>query len=254
MQIVNAEKYLAQGDTSSSRIQTVTAARGEIVDRYGRVLVYNRSGFNIEFDAAYLPKSKLNPTVLKLTSLMSSTGDTWRDDLPMEKQAPYSFTEGSFDAAATLRSTLGLARYATAQNCFDAMVTRYKLEGMRESDQRTIMGVRWSMERADYSVSAPFTFSEDVGDKIIAVIKESSFEFEGVNIVSATFREYTDPTLAPHILGYTGLMSESEWAKVKDSGDYQMNGKIGKAGIEKAAESMLKGTDGKIKITTDANG
>ena len=36
LQIVNAEEYLAQADTSDHRTLTVTAARGEIIDRYGR--------------------------------------------------------------------------------------------------------------------------------------------------------------------------------------------------------------------------
>ena len=82
--LVHAEDYLAQADTSSTRIQTVTATRGEIVDRYGRVLVYNRSGYNVVFDAAYLPSSQLNDTIDRLASLFGRIGDSWTDDLPME--------------------------------------------------------------------------------------------------------------------------------------------------------------------------
>lgn len=254
VQLVNADYYLAQADTSSTRTLTVTATRGEIVDRYGRVLVYNRSGFNIEFDAAYLPSSELNSTISRLVDLLQQTGDSWSDRLPLSAEAPYGFTEDAESDVATLRTTLGLAHYATAENCFDAMVTRYKLEGMSETQQRIIMGVRYSMERADYSVSAPFCFAEDVSDRTVTVLKESSFDYEGVNIVNATFREYADPSMAPHILGYTGLMSADEWSEVKDSGEYQFNDKIGKAGIEKAMESSLRGTDGKIRITQNASG
>ena len=254
LQVVNAEEYLAQADTSSTRTLTVTATRGEIVDRYGRSLVFNRNGFNIEFDAAYLPTSQLNSTISRLVALLERTGDVWVDRLPMAKEAPYAFAEEAESDVSELRKTLGLAHYATAENCFDAMVNRYKLEGMSEAEQRIIMGVRYSMERADYSIAAPFCFAEDVSDNTVTVLKESSFDYKGVNIVNATFREYADPTLAAHILGYTGLMSADEWAKVKDTGLYQFNDKIGKAGVERAYEEYLKGTDGKIRITQSASG
>ena len=70
LQLVNADYYKAQGDNSSVRTLTIPAARGEIVDRYGRVLVYNRDGFNIVFDAATLPSNKTNSIILKLIKLL----------------------------------------------------------------------------------------------------------------------------------------------------------------------------------------
>ena len=254
VQLVNAASYLAQADTSSTRTQTVAATRGEILDRYGRVLVSNRAGYNVVFDAATLPSSGLNGVIARLSELLTRTGDQWTDNLPLTADAPYDFLPDAESDVASLRSHLGLARYATAANCFDAMVSRYRLEGLTETVQRTVMGVRYSMEKADYSIATPFVFAEDVSDRAVTVLKETAFEYEGVELRAATFREYTDPTLAPHILGYVGLMSAEEWERVKESGAYQFNDKIGKAGMEQAAESYLHGTAAKIRVTQDASG
>ena len=254
LQVVNADYYKAQGDTSSVRTLTVSAARGEIVDRYGRVLVYNRDGFNIVFDAAALPNSKTNSIILKLIKLLKGTEIEWTDTLPMEKELDYSFVADKQTDISTLRTTLGLARYATAENCFDAMVERYSLEGLSPQEQRLIMGVRYAMESSDFSTANPFTFAEDVGDKLAQTVQEYYSDLPGVVIEKANFREYTDPTLAPHVLGYTGLMSATDWEKYKDTGEYRYSDKVGKAGIELAAEEYLKGVDGKFTVVQNADG
>jgi len=254
LQVVNADYYKAQGDTSSVRTLTVSAARGEIVDRYGRVLVYNRDGFNIVFDAAALPNSKTNSIILKLIKLLKGTEIEWTDTLPMEKELGYSFVDDKQTDISTLRTTLGLARYATAENCFDAMVERYSLEGLSPQEQRLIMGVRYAMESSDFSTANPFTFAEEVGDKLAQTVQEYYSDLPGVVIEKANFREYTDPTLAPHVLGYTGLMSATDWEKYKDTGEYRYSDKVGKAGIELAAEEYLKGVDGKFTVVQNADG
>ena len=254
LQIVNADTYLAQADTSSYRTLTVSAARGEIIDRYGRPLVINREGFNIVFDAAYLPTSKLNDTILILTDLLTENEQKWTDNLPLKVTKPYGFSEDMDYSIGVMKSELELNDYATAQNCFDAMITRYKLQGYTASQQRIIMGVRYSMQLADYSISLPFTFAEDVDRKIVEIIEENSVDFTGVVIKAATFREYPDPEVASHLLGTVGLLTAEEWADVKDSGKYNMNDKIGKSGIEYAAEEYLKGQDGKIAIVQTASG
>ncbi len=254
LQLVNAEFYLTQADTSNRRTLTVHAARGEIIDRYGRPLVINREGFNIVFDAAYLPNSSLNNTIYMLTSLLSESDQKWTDKLPLKVTKPYGFSDDMEYSVSVMKSELGLNSYATAKNCFDEMVRRYKLQGYTPAEQRIIMGVRYSMELSDYSISLPFTFAEDVTAKTVEIIEENSEKLKGVVIQAATFREYPDPEVASHLLGTIGLLTAEEWEKVKDSGEYNMNDKIGKSGIEYAAEKYLKGVDGKISIVQSATG
>ncbi len=254
-QVVNADKYSASASGAYSRVVTVTAPRGEIVDRYGRSLIYNRDGFNIVFDATTLSADTTNKKIRNLISLMRKFDCEWLDNTPLTASAPYEFAEEAKSTdISQMRTKLGLARYATASNCFDAMVSRYSLEGYSTDEQRMIMGVRYTMELADFSVVNPYTFAEDVAREIADIIEQYSADLEGITVGQSTFREYTDSTLAPHILGYIGLMDSSEWQAVKDSGEYRFNDKIGKAGIEKAAQKYLRGTDGKYRINYNADG
>ena len=254
LQVVNADSYRAQADNSYTRTVTESAARGEIVDRYGRTLVYNRDGFNIVFNASGIKSDAMNSTIMRMINLMRKYDGEWTDDLPMTAELPCAFTEDSSSEISLLRTTLGLARYATAQNCFDAMVTRYSLEGYTAEQQRLIMGVRYTMELSGFSTANPFVFAEDADREVADIVEEYSAELGGVTVEQTAFREYTDSSLAPHILGYIGLMDADEWQKVKDTGEYKYSDKIGKSGIEKIAQDYLRGTDGKYAVSYNADG
>lgn len=252
LQIWDADRYVAQASGITTITAPIKAARGEILDYYGRPIATNREGYNIVFYYASIKKTTLNDTIDSLIKLLED-GD-WRDDLPLDKQAPYGFAADSETAVNRLLDTLELAHYATAANCFEALVKRYSLEDRDPAVQRRIMGVRYTMERAGFSVSAPFTFAEDVGSERMTLISENTvFSENGVGIEVASFREYDSASVAPHIIGTVGPIYAEDWDTYKDKG-YSYNDKVGKSGIEKACESDLRGTDGVITYSVDSKG
>lgn len=252
IQVVDAARYLAQADTTGTRKAPIKAARGEILDRYGRPIAVNRESYNIVFDSAYLPKDQINTVVGTLIGLLAQNNKAWADTTPLTAEEPYDFTPAVVQVNA-MKSKLKLAHYATAANCFDQMVTRYQLEGMSRSEQRKIMGVRYSMEAADFSVSNPYTFAEDISSDLMTRIMESNFDLPGVNIEVVPVRQYTSTDIAPHIIGSVGPIYAEDWDALKAKG-YSYNDKVGKNGIEKAAEDYLKGTDGVKTIRQDGTG
>ena len=171
LQVVNAEKYTDKNDGAASvRTAVLKAPRGEILDCYGRQIAINRDGYNVVFNKAYV-KDNLNDVILTLVNLFESTDTEWKDELPLERTAPYGFKEG--ESTDKLISKFELAHYATAQNCFDAMVEKYELEDYSADEQRKIMGVRYSMDIADFSISYPYTFAEDISTELMRKISES---------------------------------------------------------------------------------
>ena len=252
LQISDAERYIAQAQGISYRKAVIKAQRGEILDANGREIAVNREGYNIIFNKAYFDMSKANDIILRLCRMLTNYQTEWKDSLPLQKTAPFGFTENS-TAVSQLKSNLGLAHYATAENCFDEMVERYELSEYDNKTKRIIMGVRYSLESANFSVSNPFTFAEDVSSEIMQTVLEAGMLISGVTVNVVPFREYVDGTLAPHLIGTVGPIYAEEWNKYKDKG-YSFDDKVGKSGIEALAEDKLHGIDGEITYKIDAKG
>lgn len=252
IQVVNSAEYTgvdAQG-AASSRTAVLKAPRGEILDCYGRKIAINRDGYNIVFNKAYIGDN-INDTILSVIKLCEEYKIEWVDKLPLTQTAPYKFKKD--EPTDKMLSALELAHYATVQNCLDAMVKEYELEKYTIAEQRKIMGVRYSMQIADFSISYPFTFAEDVSTELMRKISECSYALKGVTIEVVPFREYADTTLAVNLIGTVGPIFEEDWQTYKEKG-YSYDDKVGKSGIEKWAEDYLRGIDGEITYYLDAKG
>ncbi len=260
IQVIDGEKYAAAGNAISVKTVKVEGARGEILDRNGSPLVTNRQGNSIIFDYAYFPSAKendkRNQIIKALIELFEAEGLEWIDNLPITyENGQFAFLQDEESAVDSLREDLELNAYATAQNCMDALVEKYSLEQYDAASARKIASVRYEMRRIAFSYSSPYTFANDVPVEIVAKIKENSNFFIGVDVEITAYREYSDGTLLPHILGRVGLISAEEYAEKKEAGEsYALNATIGKDGIEGAMESYLRGSTGIKTISTDADG
>ncbi len=252
LQVKDSAKYTGRIENGASSIRTaaIKAPRGEILDCYGRQIAINRDGYNIVFNKAYI-KDDINDIILQLIKLSKKYNAEWVDLLPLNSSAPYGFKKG--ESTKKMLETLKLAHYATAQNCFDTMVEEYGLQNYSKSEQRKIMGVRYSMQISDFSISYPFTFAEDVSTEFMRKISECSLSLSGVSIEVVPVREYPDTTLAVNLIGSVGPIFEEDWEYYKEKG-YSYNDKVGKSGIEKWAEDYLRGIDGEITYYLDSKG
>lgn len=261
LQIVKGDEYDAASSAVSAKTAPIAAARGEVVDCNGKALVYNSQGYSIIFDAAYFPEAseqeERNKIIFSLIQLFESRELEWIDELPLvfDAEGNISFKPDSEDLITEMKSEsmLHLNEYATAQNCFDALISRYKLSDYAKEDARKIASVCYSMKRIYFRVSSPYTFATDVPEEVVSLIKENSGFYRGVDVEVVPVRRYTDGTIAPHILGRTGAIDAEEYAEKKNEG-YKMTDVIGKSGIEAAMESYLKGTDGEKTVYTDNDG
>jgi len=98
------------------------------------------------------------------------------------------------------------------------------------------------------------TIEGDVPEEtVVAYLKEHSLEFPGVQVEQSYLRRYPLRSVATHILGYVGEVSE------EDLDDQQFStmlpgSSVGKNGVERWYDSKLRGTDGRRTVEVDAAG
>ena len=252
MQIVEGESYRSYLTEGYSVTKTIEASRGDIVDRYGRPFATNAVCYDITFDKNNIVKDSENSVILELIAILEENEEEWIDNLPLSKEAPFEYT-GTESARTKLRKHLDLAEFASADDVVFRLKEKYGLEKMSDEDFRKVAGVRYEMDRVGYNYMTPYVFAKDVSTVTINIISEHSYYFQGIDITESYTREYPNGDVAPHIIGLTGRIYEEEYAEL-DKSVYGINDIIGKSGLESAFESTLKGKDGKMKITYDAEG
>ncbi len=252
IQIVEGESYQSYLSQGYSVTKTIEAARGDIVDRYGRSFATNRVCYNVVIDKNGIITGSENSVIMKLIDVLEDTNEEWIDTLPISESAPWRYT-GSETAQSRLRKTLGVAEFASAEDIIFRLKERYDLEKYNDTDFRKIAGVRYQMERDGYNYNTTYTFAKDVSRDTINIISERGHSFHGVDIIESYVREYPNGDIAPHIVGITGRIYEEEYENL-DHSIYGINDTIGKSGIESAFESVLKGHDGTVKVNYDNNG
>lgn len=258
-QIVQGAEYLEQSRRKIVRTEKVEASRGEITDRYGRVLITNRLSYNLTFDASYLAESQnQNEAILKLIQACDEQGVAHIDNLPVSLSVPFEYT---LDSSADSQKNRRFSRYLSDRgwdvNSVDAgelivlMRKDFKLdESYSDQQARQIIGVRYELALRKLINTTAYIFAEDVDIDLISVLKEGSFPGMRINTVSK--REYMTP-YAAHILGSVGRIYEEEYKELAEKG-YAMDDMVGNSGVEKAFEEYLRGTDGVRIIDTNTDG
>jgi penicillin-binding protein 2 len=110
------------------------------------------------------------------------------------------------------------------------------------------------LDSVKYLPYQPVPVAEDVPKEVIFFIREHATEFPGVNYQLGAVRSYTYGSLASHVLGWTGEVSDQQLSGPEFK-DYRPGAIVGKSGVEAAYEPYLQGgTDGKREIQVNAQG
>ena len=103
--------------------------------------------------------------------------------------------------------------------------------------------------------SRPAVLLPDASYDVVAVLEERRSQFPGLIIQSAPKRSYPDAGALSAFVGYIAEINEAELARpvFADSG-YEAGMQIGKQGLEKEYEYLLRGREGSRFVEVDARG
>jgi penicillin-binding protein 2 len=256
LQIIEGNEYYEASTNSIVSQETVIAARGNILDRYGRLLVSNRNCNNLLIDTDELfEQDDPNAVLLKMCAIVTENGDTYTDELPITTTTPFEFVDNMTELQRTrLDAWLtanGLDSDASAVEVMAKMRSRYDIDNNYTAEEaRIIAGVRYEINVRYVINTSDYVYAEDVSIDTITALMEA--DVPGFEVQVSYIREY-NTEYAAHILGYTGLMDESEIETYQEKG-YKLNATVGKSGAEKAFEEYLHGTDGTAAVTRTSDG
>ena len=112
LQILDAEGYYEQSASTITTTETVTAARGNLMDRYGRVLVSNRECYNIMINSSKLfggsseeEIATANAALLDMVDIIRESGLEYTDELPVTTEPPFEYRKMSSVEQTRLEAT-----------------------------------------------------------------------------------------------------------------------------------------------------
>ena len=228
-------------------VTTVRAARGDILDRNGNVLVGNRASYDLVFNHYVIKSySGTNDALLRLAQKCRELGISYSDHFPITRERPFEYTLTTFNTSwqsyfQLFMTDVSLDSDITAPLLMEKMRDRYEIpEDWSDEDARAVIGFRYEFDLRGITNLPTYTFLEDVSDENLSALLE--LNIPGLVVESSTVREY-HTKYAAHVLGYLGAMDSAEWEVNKELG-YSMDAMVGKSGFEKAFEEYLHGIDG----------
>lgn len=269
MQIIHGDEYNKKAGEAviSTADITAKARRGDIYDRNGVLLATTRKSYEVRMVNYDLPQEDRDRMYLNLIELFEQNGDTYVNNLKRYITPDFEWGtslagEDKEGARSSWINTLVSGhkksdrdKIVTARDAFDYLRNTVLKISDEYTDEQAykIMIIRYTTNTYGLSSLTPLALATDASSETMEYLTARSFEYPGITTEEVYFRTYEDVACASHVLGYVRAISEEEYQKNKDLG-YSNDDLIGKLGIEKAAESYLRGENGVRTIFRDDSG
>ncbi len=279
LQIIKGQSYDDEATLQMQKHKTIKSARGKIYDSSGKLLASNEQSYAItmEDSGELTDNASKNSVILTCIRLIEKNGDKIDLEFPikMTKKGNFQFTvsksaelrfKREIYYAKSVDALSDEQRNMTAKECFDYIRTSDKVNTIRFFDQKAeadisnedalkIMTVRYALMMNAYSKYEPIKLSSNVSERTVAAIEENSAYLPGVEASTEMNRVYYDSKYFAHIIGYTGTISSEtlEAFKEQNNNEYAATDQIGKTGIEKEYEDILKGEKGAETLLIDSS-
>ncbi|WP_143319079.1 penicillin-binding transpeptidase domain-containing protein [Clostridium sp. HBUAS56010] len=283
MQIINGEKALNEYLQLTEQTITTAGTRGNIYDRKGKVLAYNKLAYSVAIQdtGAYKDPVSRNNMYLKLVQILSRHGEMVQGkfETAIDSNGEMVYTSASEAARKRfLRDYYGIKRVEdlddakglypsnlSAQELFERAKKDNGLMDLKDEDGHAltltdqealdIINIKYSLRLMSYRKYESTTVSTQVSEETVADILEHISDMQGVSVEETTIRAYNDSIPFAPVLGYTGKVPEEQLEGLQQKKeDYDINDIVGRTGIEYTMEHDLQGTKGRKTIYKDSVG
>nr|WP_314463307.1 penicillin-binding transpeptidase domain-containing protein [uncultured Clostridium sp.] len=283
MQIIHGEKAL--NDYLQLTEQTITTAgtRGNVYDRTGKVLAYNKLAYSVMMQdtGVYKNSDDKNRMYLRLVQILKKHGETVQGkfEVAVDSNGDMVYTSSSESARKRfLRDYYGLKKVEdlddekglypsnlSARELFERICEDSGLNSLKNSDGSAIsvtdqealdiINIKYALRLMLYRKYEATAVATEVSDETVADILEHIGDMQGVTVEEATIRAYHDSVPFAPVIGYTGKVPEDQLENLQSrKDDYDINDIVGRTGIEYTMEHDLQGTKGKKTIYKDSVG
>ena len=256
LQIRNQEDYAAKLENYSSQKQTDSTARGEMVDRNGKVIAKTVSSHNIVY---FPPKDTTSEEQWKLAQTFAK--DFKVDHKGMtnsDYQDLYMFLhkdeKGNKDSGKNLLSEQE-KETLTAEE-IRSRITMKMVNELADDDIKDAFSVYLSMRKLPNNQNK--VILEDVDSDSVAKLMENKDKYRGFDVNLGSWkREYPYKDTLRDVLGSITTSKQgvpSELRSYYEAMGYSLTDRVGQSGLEKQYEDLLSGTPRVSEISYDSDG
>ena len=283
MQIVDGEQAQNEYVQKIKKTVTTTGARGNIYDRNGELLAYNKVSYNVTItDVGYYKKAnERNCMYYRLVKILNKHGEKIEGDflIGVNDNNEFYYTTNSDSARlGFIRDMYGLksldqlddkaGKYPsdiTAEEMVAKRINMYGLDVLTDesgnsieltnSEKIDLINIRYEMGKRRYRRFEATVVATNVSEETKVDIVENTSILIGVDVVNDTLRVYNDAVYFSDIIGYTGKVPEEKLEELlKERPDYTLNDIVGRTGIEEYMETTLQGAKGSKTMIVDNMG
>lgn len=260
LQIRNQEDYAAKLENYSSQKQTDSTARGEMVDRNGKVIAKTVSSHNIVY---FPPKDTTSEEQWKLAQTFAK--DFKVDHKGMtnsDYQDLYMFLhkdeKGNKDSGKNLLSEQEKETLTAEEQekKIRSRITMKMVNELADDDIKDAFSVCLSMRKLPNNQNK--VILEDVDSDSVAKLMENKDKYRGFDVNLGSWkREYPYKDTLRDVLGSITTSKQgvpSELRSYYEAMGYSLTDRVGQSGLEKQYEDLLSGTPRVSEISYDSDG
>ena len=259
--VLQGTDYVAQSVSGKTRVLTVTAKRGSILDSTGVPLAYDKTSYNIVFYRDPLRtgskwRAIYTDIIWKTLQILEKNGNKVTDTLCIKRDENgiYSFDWGNTTNPDVLKKKEELWRSnmsiptAGAGESFQILRQRYAIpDELDYASAHKILSIWQEVQNYSFKSYVSVMVAYDVDASSVAEITQRSMELEGMSAEQGYTRIYPNGISSAHIVGYMSKLYDQDALKALTAKGYSEQDLVGVMGVEASLEDQLSSNTGARK-------